>query len=161
MQGYKTPEYDENGYCVHRPVFNSDTKILDFRLYSLVSSSYFQIASRLYSRYVDEPTIFFREYDRKIILCLPKDGSTIAIKGGGLEGFALKPEYKSEFALEYIYLMMRHEKFSKQFPQGMNAISILNGWIPRLDGLEQKDWIKSYRENCRKELTEGLEILAS
>ena len=160
IRGYKTPEWDENGHSVSRPVLNSESGILDFGLYSLVSFNKFVVASPRYNRYIDEPIILFSEHDRKIILCLPKDGVSIAVKSGGLEGFSLNPDLIREYHLEYIYLAMRHERFLAQFPEGMNALSLLNGWIPRMDFEKQKVVIKQLRDKSCEELSEGLEILS-
>ena len=160
IQGYKTPEWDENGHSVPRPVLNSETGILDLGLYSLVSFKKFVVASPRYNRYIDEPIILFSEHDRKIILCLPKDGVSIAVKVDGIEGFSINPVLIHQYRLEYIYLMMRNEKFLAQFPEGMNALSLLNGWIPRMDFEKQKEVIKQLREKSCEELNEGLEILS-
>ena len=160
IRGYKTPEWDENGHSVSRPVLNSETGILDLGLYSLVSFKKFVVASPRYSRYIDGPVILFREHDRKIILCMPKEGVSIAVKGDGLEGFSILPEYINRYELEYIYLAMRHERFLAQFPEGMNALSLLNGWIPRMDFEKQNQVIKQLREKSCEELNEGLEILS-
>ena len=159
-RGYKSPDWDENGYSVSRPVLSSETGTLEFGIYSLVSFKKFMAASPLYSKYIDGPVILFREHDRKIILCLPKEGVSIAVKGDGLEGFSLQPAFIGQYHLEYIYLMMRHERFIAQFPEGMNALSLLNGWIPALDVETQEEVIKQLRERTCEELSEGLEILS-
>ena len=160
VRGYKTPEWDENGHSVSRPVLNSENGILDFGLYSLVSFKKFVVASPRYSRFIDGPMILFREHDRKIILCMPKEGVSIAVKGDGLEGFSINPDFSHEYQLEYIYLMMRHERFLAQFPEGMNALSLLNGWIPRANFEKQTEVIKHLREKSCEELKEGMEILS-
>jgi hypothetical protein len=160
VRGYKSPEWDENGHSVSRPVLNSETGILDFGLYSLVSLKKFVVASSRYNRYIDGPMILFREHDRKIILCMPKEDVSIAVKGDGLEGFSIKPDFSHKYLLEYIYLMMRHERFLAQFPEGMNALSLLNGWIPTLAYGKQEEIIKKLRGRTCDELNEGLEILS-
>jgi hypothetical protein len=102
VEGFKTPEFDETGHSVSRAAVYSDTQILDIGLYLLLSTSCCRAASSLYHRYTDEPTIFFREEDRRIILFLPKENESIAIKTDNFRGFTLKPEYRHQHETEYI-----------------------------------------------------------
>ncbi len=144
--GFKTPEVDENGYSLSRPVFNTETPTLDLGIYKLASSTKSFLSSRLYSRYTDEPTIIFRERDNKVFYFLPKEDESFAIKMSGLEGYGLKESAQGLFYLEYIYLMMSIPQFSKQFPKGMNIKSVLKGWIPVMPIEAQKILIETDRK---------------
>jgi hypothetical protein len=56
--------------------------------------------------------------------------------------------------------MMRQENFRKQFPEGINSLSLLHGWIPRMNTEKQKGIIRNIRLNRCNDLKKGLEILA-
>ena len=128
--GFKTPEYDENYRCVPRAVFNANTPTLDYGKYQLASPKMSFLSSNLYSRYIDEPTIIFREHDSKVLYFFPLENESLAIKMSGFEGYRLKPSATDNFDLEYVYLMMKAGEFTNQFKQGINIKSLLKGWIP-------------------------------
>lgn len=65
--GFKTPEYDSEGYSEYRPVFNTETPTIKKGEYNMVSSAKSFMPSRLYSRYIDEPCIIFRERDKQVL----------------------------------------------------------------------------------------------
>jgi hypothetical protein len=126
----KEPEYNDNGYSISLPVFYPGKSFFN-GAFEMTSAKYSLIKSPLYSRYIDEPAIIYIEDQNRFLLFEPETNEKLAIKTSGVLIYKIKNEYLDDYLLKYIYLMMINNDFKKlQFPEGMNRLNILEGWIP-------------------------------
>ena len=160
-EGCKSPSYDDKGYAESRPVFNYDTKFITAGSYDLVSPARSLIFSGLYSGYIDEPSILFKEGENRILFFLPRKNESLAIKGSGITTYRIKDELRDSYFTEFIYLMMKNENFASQFIAGMNNLSLPEGWIPKLPLVKQKEIAAKIREETISEVKKAHDILKS
>ena len=158
-EGCKSSSTDDKGYSETRPVFNYDTKFISAGSYDLVTPARSLILSGLYTHYIDEPAILFKEGTNSILFFLPGKNESLAIKGSGISTYKVKNELQESWSPEFIYLMMKNENFGNQFREGMNSVSLLEGWIPVIPLVKQKEIAANIREETINELRKAHDIL--